>query len=452
MSNSGETEDSKNVVVLVLDSLRKDRISPYNEEVDFTDNMEELAQTSDVYRNVTAQAPWTLPSHASMFTGEYPWEHGATQRNIHLETEKKVLAERFQEKGYHTELITPNAWISPSKGTSKGFDGVENFLGLVGGGRIQTFFEKLTKLFDGLEKSRREKLASYFNSLTETIIQDLNKSRKTVEETKKFLEEVGEDEDFFLFVNLMSPHEPYNPEDPPEEYLEKHGVEDYSEVPDTEEDYLRGLDNDEEIWKAYNAAVDYTDDLVGEIHQSIMENGHEDDTVFVVLSDHGQALGDDGVYSHQFTVADSVVKALLMIERPRQEDSRQIDGMYELRQLYDLIPEVAGISDENVEAREKIMGGYEFPEFFMGWVPDEKKEEFDRKLRFVTKGGKKIVKSVARDGEESYRMRDAETGEELEVEEEMRREVDQLGDTSKKSDMDVEDEEVKQRLEELGYM
>jgi len=451
MSESRVTKDQKNVIVLVLDSLRKDRISPYNSEVDFTQNFEEISKSSEIYHNVAAQAPWTLPSHASIFTGEYPWEHGATQRNIHLETNKKVLAEKFREKGYRTDLITPNAWISPSKGTSQGFDNVENFLGLAGGGRCQKLFEKLTKMFNKLGKDERELVASAFNSITEKF-QDFTKSRMTVERTKQYLEDVDTDKNFFLFVNLMSSHEPYEPSDPPEEYLERHGVEDKSQVPETEEDYLNGVGNDGEIWKTYNAAVEYTDDLIGEIYTSIEENGLKEDTVIVLLSDHGQALGDDNIFSHQFTVTESVINTPLIIDRPELEESEHLDGLYELRQLYDLIPYVAGISDEDVDAKEKIQGGYEYPEFFMGWVPDEKKDNLDRKLRFVKKKNSKIIKSVARNGEKSYQMIDTETGEDIEVEKEMRREVDQLEYTSKKSDREIENEEVKKRLADLGYM
>ena len=439
----------QNVMVIVLDSLRKDRISPYNTDIDFTQNIQQIADESTVYSDVVAQGPWTLPSHASMFTGEYPWVHEATQKKITLETDKTLLAERFKEEGYRTALITPNGWLSPSKGTTKGFQEVENFMGVTEG-PTQKLMSVFTRLFDRLDSSKREKIASYANEFMETF-SDFKKSRPTVEETKDFLNNVDEDENFFLFVNLMTPHEPYNPGDPPQEYLDRHGVEDISKVPETEENYLKDETDDDEIRKAYNASVDYTDDLVGEIYECFTENDLDENTNLVILSDHGQALGEDSIFSHQFTVTDSVVNTALMIREPDEEASIEDSGPMELKSIYDILPLIAGIKDAEIEPVESVKGGYEHPEFFMGWIPDDMKDELDKKHRFIRKDGKKIVKSVGRDDEASYSMTDIETGEEIDLDEGMKQEVDSIENNSEVN-TDIEKEEVKKRLEDLGYM
>lgn len=439
--------DNKNVIVLVLDSLRKDRLSIHNDEVDFTQNFEEIAGGSKVFRNAVANAPWTLPSTASMFTGEYPWEHGATHEKTSLNTDKKVLAERFQEEGYRTKVITPNTWISPSIGTVDGFDEVENFLGLAGRGPVQTVFEKSTEIFNWLDEGTRKKVAYIANVVFEKFTTvDLCKSRETTDETKKFLENV-EDEDFFLFVNLMSAHEPYDPGDPPQEYLDRHGVEDISQVPSTEREFFNDGYDQDELEKAYDASVDYTDDLVGEIHDTLRNEGLDEDTVFVLLGDHGQAVGKDEVYGHQFTVMDRVVDVPMMVYG---EDTGSKEDIFELRQLYDLVPHLAGFNEEPGEI-EEVKGSYEFPEFFVGVIPEEKRDKYDRKFRFVKTEDRNIVKSITRSGEESYSMYDSD-GEEIEVEEDMKRKVDGIGDVSESEDQDIDDEEVKQRLEDLGYM
>jgi len=439
----------ENVMVIVLDSLRKDSISPYDDSIDYTGNLDEISKDSEVFSKVVAQGPWTLPSHASMFTGQYPWEHEATQKKIVLETDKKLLAQRFKDQGYKTALITPNGWLTPSKGTTKGFQEVKNFMG-VAEGPVQKIVKSLSKVFDKLKPSRREKIASYFNELAETF-SDFKKSRPTVDETKAFLNNVDPDENFFVFVNLMTPHEPYTPGDPPQEYLDKHGVKDISKVPETEEDYLKEETDEEEIKKAYKAGVDYTDDLVGEIYDCFKENGLDENTNLVILSDHGQALGEEGIFSHQFTVTDSVINTALMIKEPGKENTVKDSGLMELKDLYEIIPKLAGLKHSEIKDRDIAKGGYEYPEFFMGWIPEDMKENLNRKYRFMKKGNKKIVKSLSRNGDTSYKMINTETGEQLEIDEEMKKQVDNIENTSEVQ-TDVEDEEVKKRLEDLGYM
>lgn len=444
------SDNNYNVVVVVLDSLRKDRISPYNEEIDFTPNFEGLASESKLFTEANANAPWTLPSTASMFTGEYPWVHGANHNSTSLDYDGKVLAEKFQENNYRTKVITPNTWISPSIGTVDGFDEVENFLGIAGKGPVQKIFRKATALFNFLGERPRKKLAYLSNIVFEKFTTvDLCKSRETVEATKNFLNDV--DDDFFLFVNVMSAHEPYDPGDPPEKYLERHGVEDIENVPSTEREFFNEGYDEEDLKKAYDAAVDYTDDLLGELLESLEENGFEDDTVLVVLGDHGQAAGDEGIYGHQFTVMDSVTEVPLMIRGPGVEQGEEA-SLLDLKELYSVIPGFAGVEDAPGIGVEEVKGSYEYPEFFVGVIPDDRREKFDRKYRFYRDSEKKVVKSTGRDGDSVYEAFDSD-GDEIDVTDDMRDAVDSIGSDSEASEgNDIDDEEVKKRLEDLGYM
>lgn len=445
--------DRKNVLVIVFDSLRKDRISVYNDEVDFTPNFEELANESRIYTSANAQASWTLPSTASMFTGEYPWEHGATHGNEYLDSDRELLAEVFQQKDYNTKLVTPNAWLSPPMGTAKGFDEVENFLGLASREPFETIFEKVSRVFNSLPESLRQKFL-YSMSVVEANFTDFVNSTdscKTIEETCSFLENVDEKEDFFLFVNTLSPHEPYDTGNPPQEYLDKHGVENMEKLPSTEREFFT-MDWDREVMeKAYDASVEYSDDLLGRITDALEDNNLEDDTVLVVLSDHGQAMGKDGLFGHQFTLMDRVIETPLMVSGPGIEPSEE-EEVFELRQLYNLLPKLAGVKKPGEVEKGIAKGGYEYPVSYKGVVPEERREEFNRKIRYVKDGERKIVKEITEDGEELYTMYDLEAGEEVEVEEDMKRKIDNIQETGKGGERDIEDEEVKKRLEDLGYV
>lgn len=445
--------DMKNVLVIVFDSLRKDRISVYNEDVDFTPNFEELAEESRVYTGANSQASWTLPSTASMFTGRYPWEHGATHGNEYLDNDRELLAEIFQEEGYSTMLVTPNAWLSPPMGTAEGFEEVENFFGLASREPFETIFEKASRVFNSLPESLRQKFL-YSMSVIEAKFTDFvnsTDSDKTIEKTCDLLENLDEEEDFFLFVNTLSPHEPYDTGNPPQEYLERHEVDDMEKLPSTEREFFT-MDWDREVMeKAYDASVEYSDDLLGQITDALEENDLEDDTILVVLSDHGQAVGKDGLFGHQFTLMDRVIETPLMISGPGVEPKTE-DDIFELRHLYNLLPGIAGIGEAGDVETSMAMGGYEYPASYKGVVPEERRHEFNRKIRYAKDGEKKIVKEITEDGEELYTMYDLESGEEIEVAEDMKRKVDSIQETGDKNDRDIEDEEVKKRLEDLGYV
>lgn len=442
----------KNVVFLVMDSFRKDRVSVYNKEIDFTPHLQNIADSSTVYYNAVSQAPWTLPSTASMFTGEYPWEHQATNQHLYLNYNGKTLADKFKEEDFHTKVISPNMLISPSVGTADGFEDVDNLLGLAGRKPIQTISAKATQIFNLIPSNIRRKITLKLDNLFSGRM-ELCKSRETVQKTKEFLRDV-EDDKFFLFVNLMSAHEPYELGEPPKEYLDKHNVQDIDMVPNTGREFFELEDDEyslEDMERAYDAAVEFTDDLVGEIHESIKENNLEQDTIFIVAADHGQAVGKDKVYGHHFTVMDRVTEVPLMIKDPENEPKETHD-LFELRQLYDLIPHLTGIGEEPEEVDE-IKGGYEFPETIRGIIPEDLKESHDRKFRFVKTKSKKIVKSIGRSGEAEYEISDYGKGKENHSDKELKKKVNNIGDSSEvEHEDDVDDEEVKKKLEDLGYM
>ena len=454
MADAGS--EKKNVLFLVLDSLRKDRVSPYNEEVEFTEHIGELADSSIVFNDAVTQAPWTLPSHASMFTGEYPWEHGTTHARSYFPSDRETFVSEFQEAGYTTAAITPNVWITPHKGMTGDFDYVENFLGKADN-RLSVALSRLgTKAYHSLDDLTRRVLGRQLDRLFRLFdVDDSCKSEETVEEVERYLDGHDADENFFLYVNLMEPHEPYRP---PQRYIERHGVDDDATIPHRQKDIFTKDDIDfDDLRKVYDASVDYTDDLVGRIMDALRRNDLDDDTVVVVLSDHGQGLGEDGEFGHQFTVAEPVVNTVLVVSHPEREPGTR-ERPFELRKLSELVPHYAGIAPRPDDVfSDVVKGGLEFPENFTGYIPRERWDEYYRKYRYAKRDGKKVVKSVGEDGEARYAAYDIETGDEIDVPPDLAEAVDgtatdvSRADTDGEFDSDEPDEAVKQRLEDLGY-
>jgi arylsulfatase A-like enzyme len=448
----------KNVVFLVLDSLRKDRLSVYNDGVDFTSHMQDLGDSAVVFENAVTQAPWTLPSHASMFTGEYPWEHGTTHDRSYF-TGGDTFVTEFETVGYSTAAITPNVWITPHKGMTEDFEYVENFLGRADN-EVSVRLSKLgTKLYHAMGDTPRRVLGRQLDRFFRLFgVDDSTKSEETVQAVETYLGDRGDDERFFLYVNLMEPHEPYHP---PKSYANRHGVAEDANIPHRQKDMFTMDDIDyEDLRNVYDASVDYTDDLVGRIVDALAANGLGDDTVVVVLSDHGQALCEDGEqFGHQFTVTEPVVNTVLLVDHPdlgSETEARPI----ELRKLNELVPYYAGIAPRPERVfSETVKGGIEYPENFTGYIPRDRWDEYYRKYRYVKRDGTKVVKSVDEDGEARYDAYDLTTGAAVAVPDDLRNAVDGLASADRSpedGDPDVGpddemDDEIKQRLEELGY-
>jgi choline-sulfatase len=441
-----------NTVFIVLDTVRKDRISVYNNEIDFTQNIEEFAKESTVFQDAVSQAPWTLPSHASMFTGQYPWEHNATQKQLYIETDKEILPKKFENEGYSTACFTSNTWISNHTGMADGFQEIDNFFGILPNDLMPDQAERVWKW---LNHGRGEWLMNKLLGIGEKIhwmTAGMNSSTKTpqvINKAENFVED-NRDDDFFLFLNFMDAHLPYYP---PEEYREKHAPDvDPKEI--CQEAHRHNGDIEEADFEAssrlYNAEMDFLDDQLGILFDYFEEEGLMEETVFILVSDHGENLGEDNMFGHQFSVSEKLVSVPLMIRAPSLEED-EIEEQIELRQLYNIIPNLAGFEDRELEFEgNKALGGYQRPKLDLRTIPDDKTSKFDKKLSFVRGEGKKLIRSETDEKPEDT-MIDIETGEETEIDEDFSKLVDSIGEAEEGS-TDIEEEEVKERLEELGYI
>lgn len=440
------------VVFIVLDSLRRDRLSVYNSDIDFTSNIEEFAESAHMYENAVSQAPWTLPAHASIFTGEYPWEHGATQKNPKLETDTQTLAGKFRNEGYRTACYSYNAFLS-DPGLTKGFDEVDNFTGsaekLIPDFVIERWNNWLVS--DGFDRLKRLIQRTGFR-IFHSRFSKTSDAKKVLSRAKKFINSSRDaDDNFFLFINLMEVHEPYYPE---EEYRQKHAPDvDPSDICQDPTKHLSGRKgaNFDAISKVYNACVDQLDDRLGEFFEFLEQDGIDEDTLVVVTSDHGQLLGEEDLYGHQFSVREELMHVPLIVKRSGK-DSRRVEEQVELRQLYHLIPEWTGIEDGETEVGiDLALGGYEFPDLAIKLIPDKLRQKFYRRLRFVRGEGRKLTESMPEQGETKYRMINLGSEEEIDVEERFKQEIEQTGETESEGELEAGDE-IKDRLEALGYM
>ena len=118
----------KDIVLLVLDTQRADRLSCYGYHAETSPHLDALAAEATRFTQAVSTAQWTPPAHASLFTGLYPSQHTMTQLTSALPETLPTLAERLQQAGYFTAAFSNNPFIGEMQnGLHRGFDQVVNY-------------------------------------------------------------------------------------------------------------------------------------------------------------------------------------------------------------------------------------------------------------------------------------------------------------------------------------
>lgn len=330
-----------NVLFVVMDTVRKDRLGPYGYDRDTTPGLDAFADEATVFENAVAPAPWTLPVHASIFTGMYPSRHGADQENPYLEG-ATTLAQSLSADGTRTACYSSNAWITPYTHLTDGFDDQDNFFEVMPGDLLSGPLARMWQVLN--DNPRLRKLADMIVSAGNTAHEYLSsgegadsKTPRVMDRTKQFIEESeAEGEDWFSFINLMDAHLPYHP---PEEFREEFapGV-DSSEVCQNSKEFnsgARDIDDDEwdDIKSLYDAEIAHIDSQLTRLFDWLKETDRWEDTAVVVCADHGELHGEHDLYGHEFGLYDPIVNVPLMVKHPSLDADRREDTV-ELLDLY----------------------------------------------------------------------------------------------------------------------
>ncbi|WP_226041935.1 sulfatase [Natrinema sp. DC36] len=343
-----------NVLFVVLDTVRKDRLEPYGYERETTPELSRFAEEATVFESAVAPAPWTLPVHASLFTGRYPSQHGADQGSPYLDDET-TLASILSTAGYDTACYSSNAWITPYTGLTDGFDDQDSFFEVLPGDVLsgplasvwQTvndndYLRDLASKLVHVGAMAHSKLASGegADSKTPTVI----------DRTRSFIDDSESDDGWFTFVNLMDAHLPYYP---PEEYREEFapGV-DPDDVCQNSKEYNSGareIDDDEweDIRGLYDAEIAHMDAELGRLFDWLRETGQWEETTVVVAADHGELHGEHDLYGHEFALYDQLINVPLLVKHPDLEADRR-DDLVELLDCYHTVLDVLDVDPDAI--------------------------------------------------------------------------------------------------------
>jgi len=331
-----------NVLFVVMDTVRKDHLSVYGHDRETTPALEALAEEAAVFEQALAPAPWTLPVHASMFTGLYPSEHGASQENPYLEG-KTTLAESLDQP---SACYSSNAWITPYTGLTAGFSDQDNFFQVMPGGFLSGPLARAWRAMNDSDALRgvADRLVEIGNRVHERFAGSETADSKTPHVIDRTVEFIDANEEYFAFINLMDAHLPYHP---PEEYAEEFapGVDSTAVCQNSKEYNCGALDIDDEEWQAirglYDAEIRHVDAQLDRLFSWMREHGEWEDTLVIVCADHGELHGEHGIYGHEFCVYDPLVNVPLLVKHPDLPAERRTDQV-ELIDLYHTVLDHAG--------------------------------------------------------------------------------------------------------------
>ncbi len=296
----------RGVLVVSIDTLRRDHVSLYGYPRRTTPGLEALASESVVFDDAVSTSSWTLPAHASLLTSTYPSVHGAVNLNVGLSPAWPSVATLLQEAEFTTQALVTHVYLSTEYGFGEGFD---------------------RHVY--LPETRAE-------GVTNRAI--------------RFLRAMG-DREFFLFVHYYDPHWHYDPPAPYDETFDPSYDGDASGVWwDFKEHDRDSIDPRDlhHIEALYDGEILYTDRHVERLMRSMKELDIFDKMLIVVTSDHGEEFLEHGSWEHQKTLYEEQLRVPLIIKFPGGEGAGR--RVKEQVSLLDVAPTIADVMELPVPA------------------------------------------------------------------------------------------------------
>ena len=328
LSLPGAATGAPNVLLIILDTVRADFMSLYGATEETTPNLIRWAARGTTFDQAYATASWTTPSHASLFTGQYPSSHGASFTTP-LADRFVTLAEVLQARGWATGGFTANYRATAiESGLAQGFvhyDDLKNSVAEVAKSTTITQADNVLAFVNSLQTGRSWRaalnrfLAKDFTPRVTELTHDAKSAAEVRSQFVSWLNGVPTGKPFFAFLNFFDAHALYTP---PEPY--------YSMFRKQPKDIDR-----------YRGSIRYLDDQLDSLFRELERRGILKNTIVVVTSDHGEQFGEHGQVAHANTLYRQLLHVPLIVVYPTQVPSglrvsRQVSGRDVAATLLDL--------------------------------------------------------------------------------------------------------------------
>jgi len=302
----GASPQPRNLLLISLDTLRADHLGCYGYQRPTSPFLDRLASQGVLFEQAYATSPWTLPSHASLFTGLYPSQHGVMTEELALPGDLPTLAEALRERGFATAGFVSGIFVGPRFGLGRGF---ERYLAI----------------------PTRAKSGGSATSLSAT-------DRVSAGGLEWLAARDGRP--FFLFLHYFDIHSDYRPEP---RFAEQFGKPYHGPVDGSTRQLLAFLrrqiafdaDDRAHLVDLYDAEIRQLDQGLENLFAELRERGALEQTVVVVTADHGEELFDHGGVFHGQTQYQEMLRVPLVLVGPGIPRGLRIDQPVS---LVDLVP------------------------------------------------------------------------------------------------------------------
>ena len=278
-----------NIMVMTLDTTRADHIGIYGSQEVSTPNIDHLAANGIYFKNCYAPVPLTLPSHCSLFTGQYPIGHNVRNNGRYaLQKDELTMAEFFKKKGYHNFAVIASYVLLSKFGLNQGFDIYEDSL------------NSKKMLLDFYAEIPADQVYEKFKKWFSNHMKRKNKKK------------------FFAWVHFFDPHAPY---EPPSTFAKK----------------------EDKLIDRYRGEISYMDTYIGKIISDLKTEDILDETLIVIVGDHGEAFGEHTEYGHGVFCYEEVLRVPLIFFNKRFFKGEQVvDNRVSLVDIFPTIIELYG--------------------------------------------------------------------------------------------------------------
>ena len=417
------------IILITLDTTRADHLGCYGYSRPTSPNIDRLATESLLYERAIAPGTWTLPSHASLFTGKFTASHGARYDPIGslqltraiegrtslafyrartIAADEWTLAAVLRSHGYVTGAVVAGPWLKRVFGLSRGFDHFDDRNITTANGRLA-------------------------DDVTDSALRWLATSAGGPR---------------FLFLNYFDPHMPY---DAPADFE----ADFFSQI-----DLVVGdeLSAQERRVAAYDAEVRYMDHHVGRLFDGLRQLGLYQDAWIIVTADHGELLGEHGETDHGDTPYQEVVHIPLIVKEPGPNGARGRSAAW--IQLIDVMPmildrlniawegQIQGSAPPDIDhpilVESRTLEPFETKGHWLAWI--------DRNMKFIWNSkGAHMLFDLDADPRELSNLHDSESQRVTSIQTAMRSYLASLPAPGAEGVTGVVDEATQDALRSLGY-
>jgi len=279
------TRPIKNVIVYLIDTLRADKLQAVNPRSRvLTPGLARFVETAAVMAGAHTQENWTKPSVATLLSSLFPWQHQAITTEAVVPNDVELLPETLSARGFHTGAFIANGYVSDRFGFRQGWTSYRNYV-----------------------REGRRNVAQYVAA-----------------DVLEWLDQRPQEKPFFLYVHTIDPHVPYKP---PRQFLEMYDATPYSGVVNFASDNellekikagripLNARDK-VHLEALYDGEISYHDVHFNSILDGLARRNLADDTMVIIVADHGEEFWDHGSVGHGHSVYEELLHIPMIVRLP----------------------------------------------------------------------------------------------------------------------------------------